>query len=687
MDQASLYDKQLSQAQLRRRLDSLEQERFAPDEFRRLLKSCSEGQLVYVCRQIADDPDFSLETRIGMVKILLDEHGDSLQYEVGQIAEKMTDVGFGLLGAQLLEGDNLCGWKIAIAQIIQREHTTFVPLLIHLWDVREAFVYQEVIMDALSALHTPSCENFLTDVLRESDDSRVISRVLNEYMKFRHGGKHKIFGAFLDHADPKVRFAAVQGLNRFGRRRQRRKLFQALTVETDYFVLEILMKTFMARPDVHFAHFLLRTAISHENSKVRELANLHYRQLRDELIFNTCTELMEAEDEADKLFAITELSFLELPPVPALLQAIVSDVEAGEALRGAAIEGLSNHRSAEVEEFLWQTFQDSPDDPYLTYLVIMTMTKLWGEEDRHRVAAVLRLEEDRYAGEIQAVLAFLEKKLRAKKMSLDEDLVAALEGLLQTESTNILLLTLRIFRQAGQGVDLDTLLALLAKELPQEGLAVLQALLARQIGRDPAPFFAWLDDPRRTDTVILHALGVLTCVDDDPETAARLCLALIAWPGGRTSRDRRAAEGALMHLTRTSATRVEIQTVLGQAKRGQRGQPLLIKAALLHLTREAEVRAEVSRQLAESEDDLTLGLLFHADAFTPAHFEEITGDYLFQRVLALPEESASLRRLAIRTVSRFDTRVARERLMDIFLSRPELKPQIAESLNVVLVEV
>lgn len=620
---------------------------FDAEAFRALVKVSSPAMRVTLCRMIAAESD-PLPI-VPIVAILLEEAGPELEHELRQLLEGLRPSPLETLLAQLLGSQERAKWDLACQVIRNRQLGFFVPVLEERWPLVPPPV-RMLLADTLLALDSLRGGRFLLRRLRREDDPGLLAYLLTLALGFQQErGRHWVFAAYLEHPEARVRHAAVRGLAATGKWYQRRSLFRCFCREQDQRVLEALIHILQETPTRAFARELVRLGIEAPEPAVRELAGRGFRQLPDRLVLQCCLPLLRRPDRL--VFALTELSFLNDARIPPLLRQAASNRASPEPVRAVAIEGLAYHAGEESIECLLRLFKDEGDQVFLTYTCTLSLVKLWDQRHLAQIGDFLELDPERYAMEVQTVLSMLARKLRARKLHLDERIVTRLIAMATSDNVNCALLAISALDASSAPLDIETLLPLLERSHEENVYRGLRQLLAKRLGAQATAFQSWLLAPERSEQAVLRGLELLSAAQATPAQEASLFLGLLVWKRPLSDDEHTAWQ----------------------------------QRVLLHLARLPETRQEIGQRLTSGTRDYTDDLLFHGGIFAPAVFQEIAQGYLLARV---DEGMAEVR--VVRCISmlcRLHEATARRELMKLYLKRPELMGVVGRALQAHLAEV
>ena len=629
-EQTIVFDELVTLDQLQIQLDKVVANGFRPRSFRRLVNLTKGAFRIQLCRLIADAK--ALVCKPEMLEIMLALQDPEMVFELRNIVDKMPVAERDRMIFRLVHSPEPYLRRFGIEVATAHGVNFLAPHFRGLWDQADASA-KEALVTALATSGQAEGEERLLELLEVETEPLVIALILRRVANFRVGRKHRILGNFISHPDTAVRAAAYAGLTVHAVRRQTPVLLARLEAETEPRVVEMVLYTLLRFPNLDVARRLLTLATTEETSARRNLGALFFRQLPDPLLHSVCVELLSHADEKQRLFAIHELSFLDLPDVAGRLMALAGDRHQTEGLRGAAIEGLANQARPEVKQFLAELFHREQDEFYLTYLIAVSLTKLWNKDDLATIASFLRLDAGRYVVEMQTVLAFLAKKLKARKLTLDNPLEEAVYRFVEMDNINLNLLALRVLAESGRPVHINRIISMVERDLYEEVLRMLQRVMAENLAALPHGLFGWLDAPERQEEETRRALRLCEHLEGDVEHLGHFLLHLLGWA--------------------TAARCARYGRELGAVAGG-----LLERPGVCEMVR---------RKLPDEVQDHTAALIHLAEQVDRRLWRDLTEDFLLARLGQLPAELVPG---AVQALCRFRSRQAFAGLMQLYAGLP-----------------
>jgi len=660
--------------ELRARLDDVFTPPFDVKYFRALVEHCSEAQRIFLCRQLAVSR--IVESKSQCIRILLEFGDEGIRFELRHVTDTLSDDDLEQFIVQMLRSSRPEFQSFALEAIGRHGLINFAPTLIQLWKelgIRKsetggdlstpALQYSNIpsatdaltdpatppsshpstllkisLTSTLASFGTPALEVKLVDLLKSETEPAIIHHLLNLSLNFRKAKRHAIYEQYLSHPVEEVRFAASRGISLTAWHSQQSIVLKALKEETEPRILEMLMNAALRIPDRSLAEQLFDMSVSIEDREQRNLATLRFRQLPDEMIYQASHRFLKNANEAIRIFALTELAFLELPQIPEILTGMARDTAEPQNLRIVAIEGLVNHNDIELRGLLYQLFRENLDDFDFSYAIIVALSKMWQEEDVEQITHAFELDPDEFGPHLEVILRLISRRLHAHKWSLNERYIDPLYMFLDSEEDNLCILALDILDQSETRVEVPTLLSIFTRQLNNELEAGFRPVFASHVLDDIEYFFSWINAPVRSDAQQHAALQNCKEISGSPEDKAEFFCRLIDWPKSLHEDFSPVLKSVFDNLLADPATR------------------MLMKGRL------------------RSQPGLTPAFLQNTYKLSIPHLQEIGEDFLIENVESLTGEQ---QQMCCDALTRMQTKAARRRLMQLFIANEALKDRIS----------
>ncbi|OVE81945.1 hypothetical protein BVY04_02015 [bacterium M21] len=620
-----------------------------PELLREVLPTAVPSTQFFLCKQVIGLPDSARKVEIALV--LSDELHDEQTAGVEQVTRSFSHHYREVFIRRALESGNLHSWTAALGLAVRDKAKHLIPDIIPLWEPADND-HRIAISDALFALGGHRTNRFLQRQLLRETDSEVILPMLTSSLKLkRYRAFRRSYQKFSNYSDPAIRFCGLQGLAERASWWTFKRFLHELPKETDLRNFNLIGRVLVTKPNIKLAQLLFGLATVPQASEFRDAAARLFRSLPISILQPFCLTKALNKDPFIAAYALREAALSNDLVVQETLIEVATDGTQPLIVRNAAIEGLTYHKADNVIDLLFSLQYEKEVPELLRYSALTALTKLCDETHVDRILPMLMLDETIHAYAIQAMLTFIRRKVRAKKIVLNAKALDHLcKIVFESRNNNCRYLALNTLLICRPNVSLQPFLKLATDRLGQHLTELLSAFLATRIQAEVDMFLYWLVDDERTTADILTGLAAIQKTQGNPESDPMLFVNLLSWQKGHNDPDLR---------------------------------PEIVRC-LHHLLRSPETSQCIAEQLPQS-DDVFYGLLDYMNDLPLKDLQAFAHDRLINWLSANSTAAAAADLIPL--VAQFKTEAARACLIKLFRWSDTMREHICESVHNAIVKV
>lgn len=598
-----------------------------------------DARLIAFCRFLKDYNNVIV--RAALVKIIMDT-SQAVWGEIEPVIRSLPDSTRDEVIEGFYKSEDEGRHKLALKFTVEFSSEKHLSYIFGLWESASASLRVEVIK-ALRVFTGRKIEEFFLSELKKENDAEVLQEILRSFSVEEVKRYFRTLIKFIKHDSARVRYTVTRILGQELPWWYKKKYMDLLDEERDPFVLNAILTNLLPRSNDYFANKLLGFVLDEAIDAVAKEKFVHYfRLLPEDILFKLCKKTLSYKRSEESLqFIITEMTYIDDEEVANILIKLIKDTETSELIRSICIEGLGLHASQEVKDFLALYCRTNPDEFFMTNMAVVSLTKIWQNSDIKQIVSLIDLEDERYMMETQAILTFIDKKLRSKKLEKSEELMTMLLKCALHENINCSYLAMNSLLHC-QNVPIVKLIELFKEDLDPENLKTLIQLVVINIEGELQYVFDWLNNYHDNKLVCDRAIELFECLADHKEYAVEFFIDVIEW----NDLDKGKHLAGVVEVINKCLKRIETRKKI---KKRLNEMPLLDMEKLLYLS------SVIYQQYRE---DVLHDVLLNA-------IDLDNDEYTLRRVILLIRD--------------FESTESVRKLVELYLAKPILREMVATS--------
>ncbi|RJP59546.1 MAG: HEAT repeat domain-containing protein [Candidatus Auribacter fodinae] len=471
--------------------------------------TANEGLKIHLCNFIGEHPD--LKNTLPLLALMMAGENTYLRDRATAHFTKIESPDKKECLLSMLESESDYVVDFAIEQVGEKRISASVQFLIEISKTAD----KDRIIKILDVFQKIRATESISTVLSflNSADTKILFTAIQTLGAFYQFTSWNQIEPFLTHDAASIRKASIWFLNHYKNNQLKTIYLDRYFKEKDPSVLNEILDGLSQYEDLKILHTLLESAVNGENYTIQLKASSALDTFSPRILDKLLIKHIKNGNPHIRATAISKAGITSRKARRIIAKTL--SIDSNDLVRIAAAERLGKSNDETFVPLLEQSFFYDTSKT-VKYAALLALTKLWQLSHWPKIYAILEYPEEEYTQEQVIVLRFLQKKMLRENWNVPDELVSRILFKVTSPNANIRYLCVEILKIARSKKSVIPLIDLLLQsESPAEENHTIEAIQTITYN-DPLFLFSYLVISRRNEKLFVRLLDILALIDFDP---------------------------------------------------------------------------------------------------------------------------------------------------------------------------